>query len=418
MFERAKKVEPAGVSYKNRYFEPYPFFVKSSKGAKLTDLDGNVYTDYWCTHMAMILGHAHPAVTEAIKRQAETGWHHGFVHELEVEHSEAIVRNVPSAEMVRHASSGSEANFFATRLARTFTKRSKVVKFEGGWQGAYDPLHLAIKPPFSKPVSGGITRGSQEDTIVAPFNSFEVFQDRVKGERLACVILEPILFAGGCISADREFVKALREYCDDTDAILVFDEIITGFRIGLHGAQGHYGIKPDLTVLGKIIGGGLPIGAICGRRDVMERMDHTKHSGLDYAYHGNTFAGNAITLAAGLATINFLEHIPVYEHIDHLGKVARDEISSAFVDLGFPAQVLGVGSVFSIHMTKKTPIRDISGYENYDHAQTKKLFYYMLEKGIVMLLPEMLHGGVTYAHTEEDVKYLGETVREFAKLSC
>ena len=278
-------------------------------------------------------------------------------------------------------------------------------------------MHLAIKPPFNKPVSGGITHGSQEDTIVAPFNNFEAFQERVKGESLACVILEPILFAGGCISADREFVKAVREYCDDTDTLLVFDEIITGFRIGLHGAQGYYGIKPDLTVLGKIIGGGLPIGAICGRRDIMERMDHTKHSGLDYAYHGNTFAGNAITLAAGLAAINVLEHFPVYEHIDRLGKMARDEISNAFEDLGFPAQVLGVGSMFSIHMTKKTPIRDISGYENYDHAQTRKLFYYMLEKGIVMLLPEILHGGVTYAHTEKDVKYLGETVREFTELS-
>ncbi|HUK50963.1 MAG TPA: aspartate aminotransferase family protein [Terriglobales bacterium] len=417
LFERAKKVEPAGVSYKNRYFDPYPFFVKSSKGAKLTDLDGNVYTDYWCTHMAMILGHAHPAVTEAIKRQAENGWHHGFVHELEVEHSETIVRNVPSAEMVRHTSSGSEANFFATRLARTFTKRSKVVKFEGGWQGSYDPLHLAIKPPFDKAVSGGMTHGSQEDTIVAPFNDFDAFQNRVKGEKLACVVLEPILFAGGCISADREFVKALREYCDDTHTLLVFDEIITGFRIGLHGAQGYYGIEPDITVLGKIIGGGLPIGAICGRQEVMERMDHRKYSGSDYAYHGNTFAGNAITLAAGLAAIRELERSSVYDHIDRLGEMARDGIREGFAKSGFPAQILGLGSMFSIHMTTKTPIKDISGYANYNHQQTKKLFHHLLENEIVMLLPEILHGGVTYAHSEEDVKYLVKTVSEFAELA-
>jgi glutamate-1-semialdehyde 2,1-aminomutase len=232
---------------------------------------------------------------------------------------------------------------------------------------------------------------------------------------LACVILEPILFAGGCIPADAEFVKAVREYCDDSGALLVFDEIITGFRIGLHGAQGYYGVEPDVTVLGKIIGGGLPIGAICGRLNVMERMDHRKYSELDYAYHGNTFSGNAITLAAGLAAINELEHSPVYEHIDHLGKMARDEITNAFTDSDFPAQVLGVGSMFSIHMTKKHPIKDISGYANYNHAQTKKLFDFLLERGIVILLPEMLHGGVTYAHTEEDVKHLTNTIREYVK---
>lgn len=147
MFERAKKVQPAGVSHKNRHLEPYPFFVKESKGAKLTDLDGNVYTDYWCTHLAVILGHRHPTVLEAIKLQAEKGWHHGFVHELEVTHAEAITRHVPSAEMVRYASSGSEANFFAVRLARTFTKTTKIAKFEGGWHGPYDPLHIAMNLP-------------------------------------------------------------------------------------------------------------------------------------------------------------------------------------------------------------------------------------------------------------------------------
>ena len=414
MFERAKKVEPAGVSYKNRYFEPYPFFVKKSKGANLIDLDGNVYTDYWCTHMAMILGHAHPAVMEAIKLQAENGWHYGFAHELEVAHSEAITRNVPNAELVRHTSSGSEANFFAVRLARTFTKRSKIAKFEGGWQGAYDPLHVAIKPPFNEPISGGITKGSQEDTVVVPFNDFEGFKDRVKREQLACVILEPVLFAGGCIPADKEFIRAVREYCDDTGTLLIFDEIITGFRLGLNGAQGYYKVEPDLTVLGKIIGGGLPIGVICGRRDVMERMDHTKYGGVEYAYHGNTFSGNAITLAAGLAAINELEHSSVYEHIDRLGSMAREEMTRVFIATDFPAQVVGIGSMFCIHMTRKRPIRDTRDYVHYDHAQSKKMFSFLLERGIVILLPEIMHGGISFAHTEEDIKHLASTLREYA----
>lgn len=415
MLERAKKVEPAGVSYKNRHFEPYPFFVKKSRGANVIDLDGNVYTDYWCTHMALILGHAYPAVMEAIKAQVENGWHYGFVHELEVTHSEALARHVPSAEMVRHASSGSEANFFAVRLARTFTKRSKIAKFEGGWQGAYDPLHIAITPPFDKLSFGGITKGSQEDTVVVPFNDFHGFEDRVKHEKLAAVILEPVLFAGGCIPADGEFVKSLREYCDKSGALLIFDEIITGFRLGLSGAQGHYNVKPDVTVLGKIIGGGLPIGAICGRRDVMEHMDHTKYSGLEYAYHGNTFSGNAITLAAGLATINVLEHSPVYEHIDKLGSMARVEMNRIFENAGFPAQAVGIGSMFCIHMTNKKPLKDISGLVHYDHAQYKRMFNFLLENGIIILLPEILHGGISYAHTEKDIKHLTDTVEEYVK---
>jgi glutamate-1-semialdehyde 2,1-aminomutase len=159
MFERAKKLEPAGVSYRNRYFEPYPFFVKRAKGAKLTDLDGNEYTDYWCTHFAAILGHAHSVVMQAIRNQAENGWHHGVEHELEITHAEALTKHVPSAEMVRYASSGSDANFFAVRLARTYTKRSKIAKFERGWHGPDDALHLAIRPPFNMPLSGGHHKG-------------------------------------------------------------------------------------------------------------------------------------------------------------------------------------------------------------------------------------------------------------------
>ena len=416
MFERAKKVEPAGVSYKNRYFEPYPFFVKKAEGAEVTDLDGNVYTDYWCTHMALILGHRHPVVAEAIKQQVDNGWHFGLVHELEVAHSEAIVKHVPSAEMVRHVSSGSEACFFAVRLARTYTKRSKIAKFEGAWHGAYDPLHTAMKPPFDKLPSGGITKGSQEDTIVVPFNDLQGFKERVKHEQLAAVILEPVLFAGGCIAADREFVNGIREYCDESGALLLFDEIITGFRLGLNGAQGYYNIKPDLTVLGKVIGGGLPIGAICGRRDVMERMDHTKYSGLEYAYHGNTFSGNAITMAAGLATINVLEHSPVYEHIDRLGSMAREEMNRIFRDASYPAQATGLGSIFCIHMTNTKPLRDITNYAQYDQMQYKKLFHFLLENGIMILLPEIMHGGISNAHTEKDIHHLTSTLEKFVEL--
>lgn len=415
LFERAKGVEPAGVSYRLRFFEPYPFFVKVSKGAQLIDIDGNVYTDYWGTHMAMILGHAHPNVLDAIKMQAEKGWHSGLEHELEVTHAERIIKHVPSAEMVRYASSGSEANFFAVRLARTYRKKPKIAVFEGCWHGPYDPLHFAVKPPFDMPQCGGITRASQEDTVLVPYNDLDAFLERVKHEELACVILEPVMGAAGMIQADKEFLRGLREYCDRTGTLLIFDEVVTGFRLGLSGAQGYFDVTPDLSVLGKIIGGGLPIGAICGRRDVMEHMDHRKHKGSDYAYHGGTFAANAISLAAGLASIEVLENSPVYEHIDRLGRKAREELTIVFEKNGFPAQVLGVGSLFAIHMTDKRPIKDARSYNLGSPEQSKKMFDHLLNSAILMLTPEMLHGAISYAHTEDDIEHLTSTVDEYIR---
>ena len=415
IFDKATKFQPAGVSYSNRYFLPYPFFVKEAHGAKLIDVDGNEYTDYWCTHFAMILGHAHSLVLEAIKSQAENGWHFGFEHELEVAHAETISRNVPSAEMVRYTSSGSEANLFAVRLARTFTGRNRIAKFEGCWHGAYDPIHIAVRPPFDKQPSGGITRGSQQDTIVVPYNDLEGFLERTKREELACVIIEPVLGAGGMIPADRGFLRGLREYCDRTGALLIFDEVITGFRIGLSGAQGYFNVKPDVTVMGKIIGGGLPIGAVCGLREIMERMDHTKYTDSDYAYHGGTFAGNALSLSAGLATIDVLEHTPVYEYVDKLGEKARNELNRIFKDNAFPAQTSGMGSILCIHMTSKTPIKDARILVETDRDKSRKLFGQLLADGIAMLVPERLHGAISYAHTESNIQDLTASVERFVK---
>jgi len=414
-FEKAKKFQPGGVSYSNRYFLPYPFFVKEARGAKLVDVDGNEYTDYWLTHFAMILGHTHPLVLQAIKSQADNGWHFGFEHELEIAHAEAISKHVASAEMVRYTSSGSEANLFAVRLARTFTGRSRIAKFEGCWHGAYDPIHLAVLPPFESLPFGGITRGSQAETVVVPYNDLEGFLERTKKEELACVIIEPVLGAGGMIPADRDFLKGLREYCDRTGALLIFDEVITGFRIGLSGAQGYFNVKPDVTVMGKIIGGGLPIGAICGLHEIMERMDHTKYTGSNYAYHGGTFAGNALTLSAGLATIDVLEHTPVYGHIDRLGGKARNDLDKIFSENAFPAQTTGIGSVLSIHLASKRPIKDATILAETDRNKSRRLFGHLLNNGIAMLVPERLHGAISYAHTESDVQYLTSSIESFVR---
>jgi glutamate-1-semialdehyde 2,1-aminomutase len=415
IYERARKFQPAGVSYVNRYLQPYPFYIREARGPNLIDVDGNKYTDYWCTHFAMILGHSHPHVLEAIKRQAENGWHFGLEHELQLTLSETISKHVSSAEMIRYTSSGSEANLFAVRLARAFTGRERIAKFEGCWHGAYDPLHVAVRPPFEQAASGGITKGSQLDTIVVPYNNLEGFLDRTRNERLACVILEPVLGAGGMIPADRDFLAGLREYCNRTGALLVFDEVITGFRLGLGGAQGYFNVKPDVTVMGKIIGGGLPIGAVCGLREIMERMDHTKYSGSSYAYHGGTFAGNALSLAAGIATIDILEHAPVYDQIDKLGQNARNELNRIFKENEFPAQTVGVGSLFSMHATKETPIRDATILAKSDHELSRRLFSHLLDNGILILVPERMHGAISYAHTAADIEHLTGSVEAFVR---
>jgi glutamate-1-semialdehyde 2,1-aminomutase len=272
-----------------------------------------------------------------------------------------------------------------------------------------------VKPPFDQPPSGGITKASEEDTIVVPYNDLNGFLNKVRGQKLACVLLEPVLGAGGMIPADRDFLKGLREYCDRTGALLIYDEVITGFRLGLSGAQGYFNVKPDITVLGKIIGGGVPIGAVSGRREIMERMDHTKYTGRELAYHGGTFAGNALTLAAGLATIDVLEHTPVYEHIDKLGQKARTELNKIFKDNAIPAQTTGIGSVIGIHSISKTPVRDGRTLAEADQAREKRMFNQLLNDGIVMLAPQMLRGAVSNAHTESDIQQLTASIERSMK---
>jgi glutamate-1-semialdehyde 2,1-aminomutase len=253
------------------------------------------------------------------------------------------------------------------------------------------------------------------DTVVVPYNDLEGFSERTKHEKLACVIIEPVIGAGGMIPAERDFLRGLREYCDRTGALLIFDEVITGFRIGLSGAQGHFNVKPDVTVLGKIIGGGLPIGAVCGLREIMERMDHTKYAGSNYAYHGGTFAGNALTLSAGLATINVLEHTPVYEYVDKLGEKVRSELNGIFKGNGFPAQTTGIGSLFGVHIASRAPIKDARILAETDADKSRKLFGHLLDDSVLMLVPERLHSAISYAHTETDIEYLTASVERFVK---
>ncbi len=415
LYENAKTIFPAGVSYKNRYIEPYPFYVERASGSKLVDVDGNIYTDYWCTHFALILGHAHPHVLDAIKAQAEKDWHYGLEHELQIQHAKKINRHVRSAEMIRYTSSGSEANMYAVRLARTFTKRKKIGKFQGNWHGGVDPLFYAFKPPLDQPPSGGLSASAIQEIVVLPYNDLDRAARMIETNELSSVSIEPVMGAGGMIPADHEFLKGLREVCDQTGTVLIFDEVITGFRLGLKSAQGYYGVYPDITVMGKIIGGGLPIGAVAGRRELMEHMDHTKYTADDYCFHGGTFAATALSLAAGLATIQVLETEPVYDKLEKLGRGLRNGLNGVFENRNISAQATGVGSLVGIHFTKTKPIRDIRAYADSDHEMSKRLFKHLLDNGILVLIPELLHAALSSAHTEDEIRRLIDSADEFLR---
>lgn len=404
LYERASRVLPAGVSYAIRDMKPYPFFVEKAEGCEITDVDGNVYTDYWTGHGALILGHSPKAVMGAVAKQLEQGTHFGFSHCLEVELAERVVDMVPSAEMVRYTNSGTEANMYACRLARAYTRRMKVAKMEGGWHGGYDDLHVAVHAPFDVPESAGLNPKSVDDTIVIPFNDLEAAEDAARDRELASITVEPLMGAAGFIAPEPGYLEGLREICDETGTLLIFDEVITGFRLAPGGGQEYYGVEPDVTVIGKVMGGGFPIGAFCGREDIFELIDHRKHERMDErAFHGGTFTGNPVSMVAGIRTLDVLKRGDIYRHVDGLGEKVRTGLEDIIARSKTEASLTGVGSAFAIHFQRDTPrsARDVMGN---DQEAAKAYHRHMLSRGIVYMSASLPHCFVAEPHTEVDVE--------------
>ena len=415
LHQRARRVLPAGVSYSIRSLPPHPFYVERAQGAKLYDVDGNVYTDYWMGHGALLLGHAPGAVVEAVKTQLPLGTHYGFSHPLEVEMAEQIVKHIPCAEMVRFTNSGTEANMYCLRLARAYTGRWGVVKVEGGWHGGYDGLHAYVSRPYGRVESAGLNPKAVEDVKAVPFNDVEAARRMVKDFKPACFILEPVMAAAGFITPEPGYLEALREICDEEGVLLVFDEVVTGFRMGLGGAQGYYGVKPDLSVLGKIMGGGFPVGAFCGPQEIMELIDHEKHSEPEErSAHGGTFTANPISMAAGLATIKTLLDGRVYRHVNGLGERIRRGLDDIFQGSQLEASVTGVGSMFAVHFQANPP-KSAGEAAKGDVEAARAYFTHMLEHNIVYLTPTVCHCWVSNAHSEEDVEEFLSATEEFVK---
>ncbi|MEM2947232.1 MAG: glutamate-1-semialdehyde 2,1-aminomutase [Candidatus Bathyarchaeia archaeon] len=412
LYERAKSVLPQGVSYGIRFFEPYPFYTAKAKGSKLYDVDGNEYVDFWMGHGAHILGHSPAIVVDAVKKQVENGTQYGTSHELEVALAEQVVRMVPSAEMVRFTNSGTEANMYAIRLARASTGKSKIIKFEGGWHGGYDALHVGVKYPFVVPESAGLTVGATQDTELAVFNNLEDVEAKASKESVAAIIIEPVLGAGGCIPAEKEFLKGLREICNERDILLIYDEVITGFRLAPGGAQQYYGILPDITVLGKILGGGFPVGAFCGRREIMERLNPLLYERPHHSFHGGTFCANPITMAAGLAVLKALEDGIIISKLNRTGEKVREILREIFEAKGVNVRVTGVGSIFNTHFTSK----QVKNARDTFEADRKRLAEYhlnLIARGVFFLPTHF--GSISAAHTDGDIEKLFQTTEDYAK---
>lgn len=414
LYERAKKVLPAGVSYFIRFFEPYPFYVAHAKGSKIFDVDGNEYVDFWMGHYTHILGHNPAPIRKAVMKQLERGTHLGVCHELEVALAEQVVKMLPSAEMIRFTNSGTEASMFTTRLARAFTGENKIVKFEGCWHGGYDALQVAVKPPLDVPETSGIPPEALKNTIVAPFNDIEGTRERIKDQKIAAFIIEPVMGAGGGIPAEKEFLQELKELSREKDALLVFDEVITGFRLAPGGAQQFYGVIPDLTILGKILGGGFPIGGIAGKREVMELLDATKYERPQLCFHGGTFCANPITTTAGLTMLKQLGDGSIIRQLNKRCAKLRQQLKEIFEKRDIEVQVTGEGSLFQTHFTKEK-MRDINAVSRADKNRLDNYHMNLMTNGVFFLHGKL--GALSKAHTEADLDKLLAKTENYAKTS-
>ena len=405
LFQSAQRLIPGGVNSPVRAFRGVggtPFFVASASGARIEDVDGRSYLDFLGSWGPLILGHAAPAVVEALSEAARRGTSYGAPTGAEVEMAELITRAVPSMEMVRLVSSGTEAAMSAIRLARGATGRDLVVKFDGCYHGHADSLLVKAGSggvTFGVPDSRGVPASLAALTMALPFNDLAAasrFMDD-RGREVAVVVVEPVAGNMGVVPPAPGFLAGLRELCTRHGALLLFDEVITGFRVAYGGAQALYGVRPDLTCLGKIIGGGLPVGAYGGRRDLMEQV-----APLGGVYQAGTLSGNPLAVAAGMATLRALEDPASYRRLETLGARLESGLAEAARRAGVPLTVNRVGSMLTGFFTGE-PVVDLVSAKRSDTARYGRFFHGMLERGVFLAASQFEAAFVSLAHTEEDL---------------
>ena len=416
LFERAKEVIPGGVNSPVRAFGSVgmtPRFISHAKGARIYDADGNEYIDFIGSWGPMILGHGHPRVLEAVTKAAQEGLSYGAATEREVIMAELICDIVPSIEMVRMVNSGTEAVMSAIRAARGFTGKDKIIKFAGCYHGHSDALLVAAGSGLMTqgiPGSAGVPEGCTKDTLTAVYNDLDSVRQLFEANpnEIAAVIVEPVGANMGVVLPEDGFLEGLRKLCDENEALLIFDEVITGFRLALDGAQGYYGIKPDLTTFGKIIGGGMPVGAYGGRKDIMEKI-----APLGPVYQAGTLSGNPVAMAAGIAQLTVLKETPnFYKDLNEKSDRFFTEMDSILNNAHIPHCLNHIGSLGCVFFTREK-------VKDYDSAQTSRtrkfriFFRHMLDKHIYIAPSQFEAMFISSAHTQEDLELTLEAVREF-----
>jgi glutamate-1-semialdehyde 2,1-aminomutase len=414
LYERAVKVMPGGTTRTTTYFDPYPLYIERGEGCRIWDADGTERIDMLGNYSAMILGHAHPKVVEAINKQAARGTAFAAANAIEVELATLLCERVPSLDMVRFCNSGTEATMFAMRLARAFIGRPKIARIEGGYHGTHDSAEVSTHPdpaeagpaarPIARPDSIGTPQTVLDATVILPFNKPDAAERilREEGEVVAAVILEPIIGAGGVIPATDDFIARLRAVTRELGMLLIFDEVIS-LRVAPGGAQQLYGVTPDLTTMGKIIGGGLPVAAFGGRSDVMELLDPRREPNLP---QGGTYNGNPLGMAAGVAALRELTP-DVYEELNRKGARVKDQLTEVFASHGMPAQVNGVGSLLAIHFTD-IPVTDYRSKATSNGKITHDFFLALVNHGVLMAPRAM--GALSTPMAEQDIQEFVDAV--------
>ena len=417
LFTKAKKILPGGVNSPVRFYEPYPFFATSALGSKLTTADHQIYLDYCMGYGALVLGHSYPSVIEAVRSQLDNGTLYCVPTEYEIKLAEMICEVVPCGEMARLVNTGSEATMHAIRLARAFTQRKGVIKFEGGYHGAHDyVLVKAGSGMASMPASEGMLEEASAYTKVVPYNMPAELERAIEKNRdTACVIMEPVLANIGLVLPEKGFLNDVRKITEQNDIVLIFDEVITGFRLALGGASEFFGVMPDLATFAKALGNGLPIAAIAGKKELMDKLAPVGH-----VYQASTFAGNPVSVAAGIATLKTLTEAKntIYPKIAKTCDNIVDGIKDVLAREQLNCTLNSIGSMFQLFFTSEK-VNDETSAKKANTRMFRKLFDELIKQDIFIPPSQFETCFVSYTHTEDDadktIEAYGRAFREIKK---
>jgi len=406
LYKKAYDVIPGGVNSPVRAFKAVggkPVFIERSQGSKIYDVDGNVYIDYVLSWGPLILGHAHPNIIKALKKALERGTSYGAPTSLEIELAELVLEAYPSMDKVRMVNSGTEATMSAIRVARGFTGRDKIIKFEGCYHGHADGLLVKAgsgATTFGVPDSPGVPESYARNTITLPLNDISALQTVIKNEwrSIACVIIEPVVGNIGCVLPKPGFLESLRKLTRENNIVLIFDEVMTGFRVAYGGAQAYFGIKPDMTCLGKVIGGGLPVGAYGGKKKIMSMV-----SPEGPVYQAGTLSGNPIAMTAGIETLKIISKKKVYTNLEKTASLLEEGLRDAAIKAGVKTRFYRAGTMFCTYFTD-TDVFDYKTAKTSDTKRFSKFFSGMLKRGINLAPSQFEAGFISTAHTEKDIE--------------